>query len=581
MILQHIVFPEDNKEKTKALYYRSNKKIEIQNRYEAVLPADCSLDLLSYFNGFSASRWSAYTSVSSIEATVTISGCGCVKLFHQTSEQICCLKEEAFHSEKEMDLSFCLEELPREGFYFFTIISAKDSSVSLKNGCFFTKKQAENPVELAIASCTYHREPYIIENSRRIRETIFEAKDSQLKEHLDFYIIDNGQTLHSEQFFQERFYLISNPNTGGSGGFTRGLIEILHQKEHKSYTHALLMDDDIKLDPESLERTYSFLCYLKKEYLNYAVGGAMLRNDQPCILEESGANWNGYPKKLGKGLDFQDPHALFQYDSLPNGEYQAWWYCCIPLSQIDLNHLPLPFFIHGDDVEYGLRSYQGTLALNGICVWHDTFENKRPSSLEYYDIRNNLIVNSVCKKKIPLSQQLLQQFKRSTASIWRMRYDDVLLQVRGIEDFLKGPDWWSRQDIVALHKEIIAAGYSYLPLPEIELKAVEEAPSKAKKLRAILTMNGAFFPKKQETIILNCGTNPFALYRRKDAYLLDPDSDKAIHVQFSFKKMLFSYQSIIKSCIRLCWHYSVVKRQYKEAMKQIGTERFWLRHFFV
>ena len=33
--------------------------------------------------------------------------------------------------------------------------------------------------------------------------------------------------------------------------------------------------------------------------------------------------------------------------------------------------------------------------MNGLCVWHEAFENKMQGPLEYYDIRNLAIVNAI------------------------------------------------------------------------------------------------------------------------------------------------------------------------------------------
>lgn len=65
-------------------------------------------------------------------------------------------------------------------------------------------------------------------------------------------------------------------------------------------------------------------------------------------------------------------------------EFNAWWYCCFPMDVVSEENLPLPIFIRGDDLEYGLRNMKHLILMNGICVWHEPFENKYSSFLEYY-----------------------------------------------------------------------------------------------------------------------------------------------------------------------------------------------------
>ena len=59
-----------------------------------------------------------------------------------------------------------------------------------------------------------------------------------------------------------QIHLIPNQNTGGSGGFTRGIQEALHREQ---YTHVLLMDDDIIADWNGVQRAISFLSICKPE----------------------------------------------------------------------------------------------------------------------------------------------------------------------------------------------------------------------------------------------------------------------------------------------------------------------------
>ena len=36
-------------------------------------------------------------------------------------------------------------------------------------------------------------------------------------------------------------------------------------------------------------------------------------------------------------------------------DYDGWWFCILPLAAIPKVGLPAPFFLHNDDVDYGLR----------------------------------------------------------------------------------------------------------------------------------------------------------------------------------------------------------------------------------
>ena len=73
-------------------------------------------------------------------------------------------------------------------------------------------------------------------------------------------------------------------------------------------------------------------------------------------------------------------------------EYGGWWFACYPMDFVEKNR-PMPFFLHCDDVEYGLRHGGTPIILNGIQVWHETCEYRQSPVVAYYDTRNTLFVN--------------------------------------------------------------------------------------------------------------------------------------------------------------------------------------------
>ena len=90
------------------------------------------------------------------------------------------------------------------------------------------------------------------------------------------FLIDNGKTLDANREIQkvagclnDKLDIIPNMNAGGSGGFTRGMIEILNRKEQDGYTHVLLMDDDAVVQPDMMVRLYGLLTTLKEEWSSY------------------------------------------------------------------------------------------------------------------------------------------------------------------------------------------------------------------------------------------------------------------------------------------------------------------------
>ncbi|MFQ9704642.1 MAG: hypothetical protein ACLR0U_26825 [Enterocloster clostridioformis] len=47
-----------------------------------------------------------------------------------------------------------------------------------------------------------------------------------------------------------------------------------------------------------------------------------------------------------------------------DGQYSGWWCCCFSLNVVRSDNMPIPLFIHRDDIEFGLRN-----AKYGISVF--------------------------------------------------------------------------------------------------------------------------------------------------------------------------------------------------------------------
>ena len=90
---------------------------------------------------------------------------------------------------------------------------------------------------------------------------------------------------------------------------------------------------------------------------------------------------------------FEDNYAIS--NGKQRRRFRFLIYSIILVPFIKEMHYPLPFFIHRDDKEYGLRANGQFIFLNGITIWHEAFENKLPGFLEYYDVRNLAITNAI------------------------------------------------------------------------------------------------------------------------------------------------------------------------------------------
>jgi galactofuranosylgalactofuranosylrhamnosyl-N-acetylglucosaminyl-diphospho-decaprenol beta-1,5/1,6-galactofuranosyltransferase len=136
-----------------------------------------------------------------------------------------------------------------------------------------------------------------------------------------------------------------------------------------------------------------------------------------------------------------------------DAEYNAWWSCLIPSEVISAIGLPLPLFFQWDDIEYGLRALQAgfpTVTLPNAGVWHAEFHWKdRDDFTRYFQVRNALLTYALRGHvdARTTSRSLAREIAHHLVS---MQYGLAHTVIRGIEDFLEGPEVLHDGGIAAL-----------------------------------------------------------------------------------------------------------------------------------
>lgn len=444
-ILSHMIFDRLDKKETRSLYLRGSGSVESGKVF---LQSGEMISFDTYYNGLFYSKYLTYTQVRSMTAVIEVSGACQVELMVTDQKNNTIVLETQKNSGFLNSLTFHnidLSKLPAEGMMFFRVAGISDRS-AVCGGHWAADVPAEQAVTLALVICTYLREEYVKQNIRLLQQTILaEMKGVEL------FVIDNGRTLGHEE--KGRLHILPNRNYGGSGGFTRGIMEATE----RGFTHVLLMDDDIRFEPETIYRTIQLFKVAKPQKRPLMIGGAMLVEDRPTMQFESGAFFeNGRLRPVGQNLDLTKVESLLENNKEQHVQYNAWWYCCFPVSIAEQAGLPLPFFIKSDDVEYGLRAKADILLLNGIGVWHAAFSTKYSPHLEYYIKRNELVVSALHKEGDSGGKAAWKILRASSKALLQGEPSTVRFLLRAAKDFMEGPAFFEGTDEEILNRELVA-----------------------------------------------------------------------------------------------------------------------------
>ncbi len=590
--LQNILLPDTETCTEESMFFRRKGDVFYSLADDSIkMGNDGIIELDTYFNGLSINKWSKYTDVKNVSVALDIKGNFRISLVYRERKPGKLLSriisEQYVNTNGKREVrEFSFDTELNNGMYAVMILSL-DSMTEVFGGYYFTNDDLQiRDTKIAINICTFKREKYVYKNLNKLNKTIFN-KNSEYKDKFLVYISDNAHTL--DKSYQNKHVKISeNKNVGGAGGFTRGMIEIL--KDSKDVTHVLMMDDDVVIQPESLYRTYRILSLLKEQYVDAFVGGAMLRTDDQWFQTEAGGTWNsGSLISHKQGLDLRSLDACL-YNEVEEGcEFNAWWYCVVPINVVRENNLPLPIFIRGDDVEFGMRNMKYLILLNGICVWHEPFEYKYSSSMYYYILRNRLIDNSVDNK--PYSYK---EFKRNFKDqffreLFTLRYKNAQLLIDGVRDYLKGIDFLKESDGETLNKDVMSRGYKlqyvdelpvYFDYPTYEntLRLVE---SKKEQRRRKLRLNG-MFAKHTKTCVVPV-INPHIAYFNEAHTALNYDvaSGKGFMTYFDRNeqiRLIREYRSLMREFKK---KYAKIRNDYWERKNEITDMNFWTEYLGI
>ena len=593
MVLQKLLFPSTEICSREKMYYKGDNIAVFMEDECCFIPKGETLSTHTYFNSFSVGKWKKYTSVDNLNLTIKIRGEILLYIRHarkmnnQIKDKI--IAEKRIISEEINTECIQIPLTENEGVYYFQL-KALNEGAHFYGGAYETQVEEScvAEVKLAIGICTFRREEYIAQNIEVLKKNIIENQNSPLYQKLEIFISDNSKTLDTK-IATEDIHIFPNRNLGGAGGFTRAMIEIKKVSKDKGFTHFLLMDDDIRLNQDSLHRTYVMLCLLKAKYKDAFIGGHMLKIDAQNIQSEAADYWDiigHHPVKYNYNLE--NLEFIIKNEIEDSVNYFGWWYCCMPINVISDNNLPLPIFIKRDDIEYGLRNGKQFITLNGICVWHEPFEYKNASYLEYYYFRNMCIINSRHRLSFSAKRLIKEVRKRVKTFVLRYRYKEAELSLLGVHHYLKGIDWLKAQDAEKLNSEITKLGYKKEPIEKINFvfthgiyeRNLSAKKGKNQKIKTLLTLNGWLRPANKDVIVPMSNPSATLFYRANTVVNYEEISNTAFvtkrdyHALFCILKMYLQTVKMIKK------NYRRITLEYRDRYDELINLKFWNEYLF-
>ncbi len=423
----------------------------ILDRTRARIVAGRRVSFGTYFNAFPASYWQHWTAVRQVRLTVRTEGDATILVYRSngggTKQRLDTREVRGETNESSFDL--VLDQYSDGGWIWFDV--AADRADAMFLGAEWTTEQ--EPVRAGKASIgitTYNKPDYCVETLTALAD----APDA-----LDVidrvFLIDQGTDLVADQDgfpavagrLGETLQVVRQPNLGGSGGFARAMVETL-AREGSDFVQ--LLDDDVRIEPESIRRSVVFGRYASVPTI---VGAHMFDLlDRPKlhawaeVVDDAPFMWRAlFQERLPHDFSVanlrQSPLLHMRLDA----DYNGWWMCLIPTSILREIGLSLPAFIKWDDAEFCVRARDAgypTVSVPGVALWHVSWLGKDDSiDWQAYFHARNRIVSALLHSRSPQGGTLIRHSRRvDLKHLMMMQYYPVELRHRALRDILSGPE---------------------------------------------------------------------------------------------------------------------------------------------
>jgi len=542
----------------------------------------------TYFNAFAVEKWSKHTVVKNLSIAVTASGRVRFEVVHRpvgTTERIVAAGCIEADEPTTLELSLPDVDVLRTGHLLLRAIATTEPS-RIRAAQWQSCDKRPNDVRVGMIVTTFERRDDVRRNVCAVVAAL--ERLPVLRDCLDIVVVDNGRSLCAGDFGGAPVTLLPNPNVGGAGGFARGLM---HLRAEGRTTHALFMDDDVSFDPELIARIVDVLSYATDSQL--CIAGAMLVRERPTCLFEAGARFFGRSldtnRALGTGLqldDWDDVVRAGQEDEPV--DYGAWWCFAFPLDLTADN--PLPLFIRGDDVAWGLMHARGHIAtFPGIGLWHDGFEHKAGPVAWFYETRNLALVGCLAVPGYSWRHLLLRYLNLCARSLFGLQYTAADRITWAMREFLAGPSGLLAVDHAALHAAVSSFDgerVTRLP-PELERVPDLVRPRGAKRLASALgslvVLGGHLLPRSFDRRALRgvqLGERPLAAAPGHGAMLYrDRDHTHGFVVRRDRRRFGRLFAEMLATAVRIPFTFGRLRREYRSAYPTLVSDDYWRSQF--
>ena len=570
---------------------------------------ESEVSFATYFNAFPASYWRRWSTLESVVLRLTLTGGGRVDVYRSKATGARITVGGAQFSgtadaPDTIEFEVGLDPFEDGGWIWFDITT--DSAVTVQDAAWYSAVEAPGRASIAVGIPTFNRPDDCVNalaalTSDPLVDKVIDAVI--VSDQGNRKVVDHPDFAAASAKLGTRLSIHNQPNLGGSGGYSRVMYEALKNTDCEQI---LFMDDDIRIEPDSILRALALNRFAKSPTL---IGGQMLNLQEPSHLHVMGevvdranfmwthAPFTEYDHDFAKYplADIEEEKSRLLHRRI-DVDYNGWWMCMIPRSVAEELGQPLPLFIKWDDADYGLRAAEHgypTVTLPGAAIWHMAWSDKDDAIdwQAYFHLRNRLVVAALHWDG-NIRGLLASHMKATFKHLLCLEYSTVAIQNRAMDDFLAGPEHIfsilesALPDVHALRKEypdaVVLPGATSLPVPSGR-KKVHQPPVKVPAIGLRLARGLAHQlreadPEHHVRPELNVATQDarwFLLCNVDGVTVTTADGRGVVFRQRDRAKMFDLLRESLRRQAKLYRKFNTMRRVYREALPVLTSKQKW------
>ena len=583
------------------------------------IAAESGISFATYFNAFPASYWRRWSTCKSVVLRVELTGTARIDVYRSKATGARISVGGAPVSSgtggtatgpdggASATVEFEIDLTPFEdgGWIWFDITT--DTAVRVHSAGWYAPSPAPGRANVAVGIPTFNRPADCVNALAAL------TSDPLVDEVVSAVIVsDQGNNKAKDHpgfeaaaaALGKRLSIHNQPNLGGSGGYSRVMYEALKNTDCEQI---LFMDDDIRIEPDSILRALAMNRFAKEPIL---VGGQMLNLQEPSHLHIMGemVDRTNFMWSAAPNTEYDHDFAKYPLDDTESDrskllhrridvDFNGWWMCMIPRQVAEELGQPLPLFIKWDDCEYGLRAAEHgyrTVTLPGAAIWHMAWSDKDDAIdwQAYFHLRNRLVVSALHWDG-DVRGLMASHLKATFKHLLCLEYSTVAIQNQAMEDFLAGPEHIfsilesALPDVHKMRKQfpdaVVLPGATELP-PASDLKRRRIGIPTSKPAIMVNLARGVVHQLRQhdpETHIrpqINVATQDarwFSLSRADGVTVTTADGRGVVYRQRDRAKMFALLRTSLRQQMRVVRQFDRMRKVYREALPVLTSTQKW------